>query len=249
MPVPNKATRSILGLLLFALLSSSAQSKPGSSYIEQGDRLFEQMKYKEAVAAYAPDSNMAEAQWKMARAYICYADIIKTNREYYYNKATMAARRCIQMDPRNGAAHSWLAAALGNMAVYQGSRTKVMLCNEIKKELDIAIAINPNDDIALSILGSFYRVLGDISWLERNLATLFLGGIPPGGYEDSEKYFFRAIKVSPNTMRHWFELGLLYKSWGKEDKEKDAFLKAQKCPVKMASDKDRLDLIAKYLKE
>jgi len=226
MPIPNKTLRSILGLLLLALLSSSAQSDPAAaSYIAQGDRLFEQMKYKEAVAAYAPDSNIAEAQWKMARAYICYADIIKTNREYYYNKATLAARRCIQMDPKNGSAH------------------------EIKKELDIAIAINPNDDIALSILGSFYRVLGDINWLERNLATLFLGGIPEGGYEDSEKYFFRAIKVSPNTMRHWFELGLLYKSWGKKDKEKDAFLKAQKCPIKMASDKDRLDLIAKYLKD
>ncbi len=249
MNLQSKALRTLIILLLSALSASLAQSKPGNSSIEQGDRLFEQMKYREAAASYALDSNTAEAQWKMARAYICYADVITSNREYYYHKAETAAKKSTVMEPMNGSAHAWLAAALGNLAMYEGSRAKVMLCNEIKRELDKAIVINPRDDIALSILGSFYHVLGNINWFERNLATLFLGGIPPGGYADSEKCFFKAIQVSPTTMRHWFELGKLYQSWGKEDKAKDAFLKAQKCPVKMASDKDRLMLAAKFLSE
>lgn len=249
MPLPNKALRTVVILSVFGLLSSSAQSKPGLSNIELGDRYFEQMKYLEAVTAYQPDSANPEADWRIARAYICYADVITKDREYYYHKAENAAKKCIKLDPKLSYGHSWLAAALGNLAIYEGSRTKVLLCNQIKSELDKALAINPKDDIALSIYGSFYRVLGDISWFERNLATLFLGGIPPGGYEDSERYLNRAIQVSPNTMRHWFELGMLYRSWGKEDKEKEAFLRARKCPVVLLSDKDRLQLISKYLNE
>src|SRR6185437_6512414 len=191
-----KATSELLVLLLIATLPSLAQNKQTPAPliptpIEQGDKLFEQMKYPEAIAAYSKDSNNAEAQWKISRGNVCYADIITKDREYYYIKAEKAARSCVKINPKLSYGHSWLAASLGNLAMYQGSRTKVMLCNEIKSELDKALVLNSKDDIALSIYGSFYHALGNISWLERNLAMLFLGGIPEGGYEDSEKYFLK----------------------------------------------------------
>src|SRR6185312_10927831 len=93
--MPGKAIYALLVLLLFALLPSTAQNKqisiPAPTPIEQGDKLFEQMKYPEAVAAYSKDSNNAEAQWRMSRAYVCYGDIITKDREYYYIKAENAA--------------------------------------------------------------------------------------------------------------------------------------------------------------
>jgi tetratricopeptide (TPR) repeat protein len=239
--------------IVFVLLSGlccfpfSLRSNPDP--VAMGDKYFLLMRYKDAVAWYEQSPGLAEAQWKIARSYVCYGDImIGADREIPYRNAVIAARRCIALDENNGNGHTWLAAALGNIAIFEGSRSKVKLCNEVKKELTRAISLNPKDDVAYSILGTFYRVVGNISWFERKLAAAFLGQIPQGGFEDSEQSFFSAIRISPHLMRHWFELGLLYRDWDKDEKAKEAFIKAQKCPVQLASDKIRLREIAEYLK-
>ncbi|HXA01214.1 MAG TPA: hypothetical protein VNW99_04455 [Cytophagaceae bacterium] len=217
--------------------------------VAMGDKYFLLMRYKDAVAWYEQNAGLAEAQWKIARSYVCYGDImVGAERETPYRNAEKAARRCISLDESNANGHTWLAAALGNIAVFEGSKTKVKLCNEIKKELTRALILNPKDDVAYSILGTFYRVLGNINWFERKLAAAFLGKIPEGGFEDSEKSLFSAIKISPHVMRHWFELGMLYRDWDKEEKAKEAFIKAQKCSIQLASDKNRLNDINGYLK-
>jgi tetratricopeptide (TPR) repeat protein len=239
----------VIVLVLLSGLCFPFSLKSGPDPIAMGDKYFLQMRYKDAVAWYEQNAGLAEAQWKIARAYVCYGDImVGEERELPYRNAEKAARQCIVLEEKNGNGHTWLAAALGNIAVFEGSRTKVKLCNEIKKELERALALNPKDDIAYSILGTFYRVLGNINWFERKLAAAFIGHIPQGGFEDSEKSFSSAVQISPNTMRHWFELGLLYRDWDKEEKAKEVFLKAQKCPVQLASDKKRLNDITEYLK-
>jgi len=209
------------------------------------------MRYRDAIAWYKLDSSKAEAQWKIARSYICFGDYTPSDKEQEssYRNAEKAARKCILLSETNSNGHTWLAAALGNIAIYEGSKTKVKLCQEIKKELDRAIVLNPKDDIAYSILGTFYRVLGNISWIERELALAFIGRIPPGGYTDSEKAFNMSTSLSPKIMRHWFEMGLLYLDWGKKDKAKQAFILAKQCPVLLASDKIRLTDIDTYMKD
>lgn len=235
--------------VLLALLPFTAKSNSVLDLISAGDKYFSQMKYKDAASWYIKASDNAEAQWKLARAYVCQADVCGNDEcEAYYRKAEVAARKCIQLDEKNGYGHTWLAAALGNIAVYEGSKTKVKLCNEIKRELERAIALNPKDDVAYSILGSFYRILGNISWIERQLAKTFIGEIPEGGYEDSERCFKQAVALNPNAMRHWFEMGLLYNDWEKETEAKQAFAKARQSPVLLASDKNRLTRIGQYVK-
>jgi tetratricopeptide (TPR) repeat protein len=234
-------------LSVFCFFPFSLQSNPDP--VAMGDKYFLLMRYKDAVAWYQQNSGLAESQWKIARAYVCYGDIMEgEEREIPYRNAIVAARRCIAIDEKNANGHTWLAASLGNIAIFEGSRSKVKLCSEVKKELIRAISLNPKDDVAYSVLGTFYRVVGNISWFERKLAAAFLGKIPEGGFEDSEKCFFSAIKISPHLMRHWFELGLLYRDWDKEEKAKEAFIIAQKCPVQLASDKNRLKNIIEFLK-
>jgi tetratricopeptide (TPR) repeat protein len=246
----NKLKPGII-LILFIFLSAvplSLISKAPANPIAMGDKYFHQMRYRDAVAWYEKEPALAEAQWKMARSLVCYADIISgEERKSYLTKAEKAARRCIELDEKDANGHTWLAGILGNMAMFEGSRAKVRLCNEIKKELDRALTLNSEDDIAYSILGTFYRVLGNINWFERNLAAAFLGRIPEGGYEDAEISLLKAMKISPNTMRHPYELGLLYLDWAKNDLAKQFFLKAQKCPVLIGSDKHRLSEINKHL--
>ncbi len=230
----------VLCITFAATISLAIYSNVFSSPVENGDAYFAGMMYKQAIAAYKLDSLNAEAQWRIARAYICIADVqAKEQKRPYIEQAEKAARLCISLNERNNNGHTWLAAALGNRAMYEGSKTKVKLCTEIQKELLRAIALNPKDDIAYSILGTFNRVVGNISWIEKELAEMFLGGIPAGGYSAGEKVLRKAIELSPTTIRHWYELGLLYKDWGKEKEAQKALTQVLLLKVQIASDTRR----------
>lgn len=238
-----------ISLVLVNLLCAATFSQTSESIV-RGDTYFNLMRYRDAVAWYKLDSTKAEAQWKIARAYVCYGDNAPSaEKEENFRKAIRAANTCIQLEETNSNGHTWLAAALGNTAMYEGSKTKVRLCTQIRNELNRAITLNPKDDIAYSILGSFYREIGHISWFEKQLAMTFIGKIPDGTYEDSKKAFTRSTALNPTTMRHWYELGLLYKYWGKKEQAIIAFNKAKTCAVLVSSDNKRLNAIPALLQD
>lgn len=248
MRIQNLIIILVAGLLTINVLSSYIFNTSSQSIIK-GDSYFNLMRYKDAIAWYNLDSSKAEAQWKIARAYVCYGDNAPAlEKETNFRSAVKAAKRCIQLEETNSNGHTWLAAALGNTAMYEGSKTKVKLCNQIKAELTRAVTLNPKDDVAYSIFGSFYREIGHINWFEKQLALTFIGKIPDGTYEDSEKAFGKAVALTPNIMRHWYELGVLYTYWDKKPQAIAAFNRAKTCPVLVSSDYKRLTAIATHLK-
>ncbi|MEK6572196.1 MAG: tetratricopeptide repeat protein, partial [Bacteroidota bacterium] len=109
-------------------------------------------------------------------------------------------------------------------------------CHLIKKELDRSISLNPADDIAHSILGSFYMALGNVSWMERQLAAIFIGNLPEGGYDESESALRKAIALSPGVIRHHFELGELYMEQDRYREALEEFQQVVALPVLLASD-------------
>jgi tetratricopeptide (TPR) repeat protein len=133
--------------------------------------------------------------------------------------------------------------------MFEGGKSKVVLCYAIKSELTAAINLNPNDDIAYSILGSFYMALGNVSWVERQLAAIFLGSLPDGGYEDSETALKKAIALAPMTIRHHFELGRLYMLQDRRGEALKEFLKVASLPLKLASDQRTLSSAARLVNE
>jgi tetratricopeptide (TPR) repeat protein len=225
----------LLGILLLVIPSSS------TSPLERGDQAFVRIHYALAEAMYdsalAMSTNSADALWRLARVYVCMADVSPENQKLdLYRQAEAFAQRCIHADSTKSEGHTWRAAALGNIAMFEGGKTKVRLCYEIKQELDCSISLNPADDIAYSILGSFYRALGNVSWLERQLAAVFLGSLPGGGYTESEIALRRAIALSPAVIRHHFELGELYMEQDRHGEACEEFQLVLRLPVLLASD-------------
>ena len=169
--------------------------------------------------------------------YVCRADISpKDEKLSLYRLAETFAQRCIAADSLKSQGHTWLAAALGNIAMYEGSKAKVRLCYSIKKELECSIHLNPVDDIAYSILGSFYMALGNVSWIERRLASIFLGSLPEGGYDESEQALKKAIALAPNVIRHHFELGDLYVQENRNKEALEQFKQVLTLQALLASD-------------
>lgn len=237
---------SAIGSFLALLFTLSARTAAATNPVP-GDDAFASMEYDTALARYEAalrsEPARPEILWRMARLYLCLGDIAPhAEQDTLYRKAEEYARLTIAADSTIAEGHSWLAAALGSMAMDEGAKRKVQLAREIQHELEIAIALNPNDDVAHSILGSFYRALGNVSWFERSLAKIFLGGLPSGGYEDAERELLAAIRIAPYEFRHYYELGRLYEDWDRPGDAVKAFQQAIEVGPRMAADRQRLEL-------
>lgn len=225
--------------------------------LKAGDKAFARIDYPQALSIYEAilknDSTNTDVLWRLSRLNVCIGDAInpdeKEKRGAYYDKAVLYARRCIAVDEKKAAGHTWLAASLGVMAENKGSKEKIKIAKEIKKELDRAIQLNPNDDIAYSILGSYYHAIANISWFERMLANTFLGSVPEGSYEEAEAAFKKAIALNPNVIRHYHEFALLYLDWGKKSEAIALLKQALTKPILLKNDKRRIREIKALLKE
>ncbi len=130
----------------------------------QGDAAYLRLDYFSAESLYmrqlSYDSTNTDLCWRLSRL-SCIADVSPQNeREGLYRRAETYARKCILVDDMKPEGHTWLAASMGNIAMYEGGETKVRLARDIQRELLRALELNPGDDVAYSILGSFYRRVG-----------------------------------------------------------------------------------------
>jgi len=236
---------SVLGLLF--LFGSDLPSA-----IATGDEAFFRIDYPSAIARYeaalADHQGEADLLWRLARAYVCMGEVAREGeREKLFGLAERYARACIASDPQKAEGHTWLAGTLGYLALNESIGRQIPLSQELYKEAVRAIELNPADDAAYSILGSFYRALGNVGWLQRSLASLFLGPVPGGGHAEAEAALKKAIAIDPAVMRHHYELGVLYLDMGREEEATRSLDLAVQLPVRTAIDRPRLEKIRALL--
>jgi len=253
--------RLVLLLLILLLITPHrfchALTAEQRATIKKADKAYMSLDYKTADSLYSslipdvPDS--AELYWKLARLNICIAEAIppkkSENRMPFYANAVNFGRKAVQIDSSNASAHTWLAAALAVKADKIGSNEKLMRAAEIKRELDKALALNPNDDVAWSMLGSYNFQVSNIGWFSRFIGGTFVGKMPEGSREKAEQDFKKAISLNPKVIRHYHELAKLYLE---EDRDKEALnilLTAENKPVLMKSDIRRLEEIRKLIRK
>ncbi len=225
--------------------------------LRKGDEAFYAMDYEKADSLYTavlqktPEN--AAVNWKLARLYVSMGEALPPEspekRQPYFAKAVEFAKTSTSHDDSIAEGHTWLAASLGVLADNTGAREKIKRANSIKRELDRALELNPEDDVALSILGSFNREIADMGWLEKVFAKTFLGSLPEGSHEEAEKMLKKAIVVNPRVIRHYHELGLLYRDMKRYREAVDVLNEALTKPVLMKSDERRLKNIQALIKK
>ena len=235
--------------------TSSRQNLSGT--LQTADSAFYAMNYEAADSLYSlileEDSENADANWRLARLYVSMGEALPPEnteeRQPYYEKAVQHAEACIMNNDVIAEGHTWLAASLGVLADNVGPREKIKRANIIKSELDRALELNPEDDVALSILGSFNREIADMGWLEKVFAKTFLGSLPEGSQEEAEKMLKKAIAVNPRVIRHYHELGKLYRDMKRYPEAVAVLQEALTKPVLMKSDERRLENIRVLIKK
>jgi tetratricopeptide (TPR) repeat protein len=241
------------GIILPCLLSILARGAGGlPDAISSGDEAFARIEYPAAVARYeeALPAHPGEPDllWRLARVSVCMAEVAEGEmRLRLLSQAEGYARRCIRADSTRGEGHTWLAGALGYIALESSTERKLAVSRELQHEAERALELNPRDDAAWSILGSFYRALGNVGWLERALASLFVGSVPRGGYGEAESALKKAIAIAPDIMRHHYELGILYIDMGMKEEARRALEEGAALPVRTAIDGPRLQRIRELL--
>jgi tetratricopeptide (TPR) repeat protein len=217
--------------------------------IMKGDSLFKLFDNKgsleEYLAALQLDSMNYEANWKASRAYTDVGENIEEDdeRAEYYLKGSQCAKRAVKIDSTGSKGHLYLSIALGRVALDAGAKERIKLSKDIKKEVDLAIKYDPNDDIAYHVLGRWNRKLSNLSWIESGFANMFLGGVPEDASEENAiAAFKKSIKLKPNHINHHLELGITYEMMDMEEEARKEFQTCLDLPNSNSDD-------AKYKKD
>jgi tetratricopeptide (TPR) repeat protein len=225
------------------------------SALSAGDTAFYRIEYAEASRCYQQGLQASpgnrELLWRLARVSVCMAEVEDdaAKRKTLLQQGEDAARRCITLDSSFAPGHTWLAGALGYRALDAGMGEQVKISQELVVETAIAIRLDPVNDAAYSIRGSFFRALGNVGWVKRQLAAMLLGTIPEGGFPEAEAALTTAIQLAPDIMRHHYELGVLYMDWGRKEDARLALRRAAVLEIRTAIDKPRREKAVKLLRE
>jgi tetratricopeptide (TPR) repeat protein len=236
--------------------AACAEKQRHATAIEQADKAFWNMNYQKADSVYTSELRRnpenAELLWRLARLQISLGESVENGktdeRLLHYRKAMEYAKTGITLDSTNGKGHSWYAASLGLMADKIGTKEKLTRASEIKRELDWALRLNPNDETALSILGSYYREAAKIGWFRRMMGNAFIGEVPKGNLDMAEKAFRKAITIDARVIRNYHELALILIERGNKEEAIGLMKIALDKPVIMASDKKRIEEMRSLLR-
>jgi tetratricopeptide (TPR) repeat protein len=243
---------------LFPVTEAECAAPEGkTTAVEHADKAFLKMNYIKADSLYSSELRRnpgnAETYWKLSRLQVSLGESAEHStgdeRLRYYRKAMEYAKTCITLDSTISKGHSWYAASLAIMADKIGTKEKLTRAKEVKRELDTALRLNPNDETALSILGSYYREAASIGWFKRMIGNAFIGEVPKGNYDLAEKAFRKAISIDPRIIRNYHELALIQIEKGQRDEAVRLMKTALDKPIIMGSDRKRIEEMRTLLKK
>ncbi|MFZ2052865.1 MAG: tetratricopeptide repeat protein [Candidatus Aminicenantales bacterium] len=247
--------------LLVASLPLSAQT--AADHIRQGDESYSQFDdakaLEEYLAAVKLEPENYEALWKTARAYFDLGDLMEPKdkkaveeQRNLFTESYKTARQAVRVNPNDTWGHFFYSAAQGKYVLTQGKKEQINASKTIKAEIEKAIELDPENDIAYHALGIWHRTMAEIGGAKRLFGGMIYGSIPKGSVEESEKYFKKAIELNPEYTNHHLELGRTYLAMKNYDLAKQEFQKtlelpvtSSKCPMNKKEAQAELDALKK----
>ena len=199
-----------LALCLFGIVAGARAQQE----LAAGDAALERFDLNSALKAYraahvhAPDDY--EATWKLARALIDMSTLSKDadQQKQCCVEAEGLARTAVKLNPEGSKGHTYLAVAVGKLALYEGGKRKVSLASEVKKEAERAVKLDDKEDLAYHVLGVWNREMVELNWVLRKFAELLYGKFPSASLDEAVHDLERASQLAPRIVPHRVELGI-----------------------------------------
>ncbi len=202
------------------LTCAPCRAQSASEFIASGDGPDSKLQPAEALKFYLPAEKIepgnVDLLLRIARQYRhLMQDATKPDQKAHFgDRAKEYAERAVKLAPNDPEAHLSVAISEAKMVPILDNKKKLEASRRLKVEVDQAIALNPNQDLAWHLLGCWHQRLASVGIVMRTLAKLAYGGLPPATNEDAMKCFQRAIKLNPGRLINYIELGRTYAQMG-----------------------------------
>ncbi|CAG9581329.1 unnamed protein product [Danaus chrysippus] len=148
------------------------------------------------------------------------------------------------------AVQKWYALTLEAKSRCEGFKQRIEQLETVKKHMDLAVSMNPNDASLLHMLGEWCYQITDLPWHQRKTAETLYAKLPQSTYEDALEYFLRAEEAQPRFYSiNLLRLGMCYLKLNMEDQAKYYLKLAASYPAKSNDDHHANKEAAEILKK
>ncbi len=204
--------------LLFAILISGmifgkvVSGSEAETLLGEGDQLFDTRDEgdhaEKALAAYKKGVELnpknEAALWRLSRSYRWRGDVAASSDDKLaaYKESEKWAEKAIEASPESVGGHLMLGIAYGRIGETKGVMKSLSLVSPIKKEMNLVLSRDPENDTAHHVLGVLYRKVP---------------GLMGGSMKKSIESLETAIRLNPLNTTHHLELARSYQEKGKTD--------------------------------
>ena len=114
---------------------------------------------------------------------------------YSNNYANLTLKKALEIAPSLAKANHWYAVIIGKKGVLEGTKQKIINSYEVEKYCLRAIELDPYYDGSHHVMGRWHYNVADLSWIERNIASLVYATPPEGTFGEAAEYFKSAISA------------------------------------------------------
>ncbi|MCK9243876.1 MAG: hypothetical protein M0R34_03975 [Candidatus Marinimicrobia bacterium] len=248
-------------LLIVTLLCSWTvflipQTAKVKALLAEADKLHEARDYEGTMAklreAEKIDNKNPEVLWKIARAYFDFADQQPDNKEVQQANLYPGfdyAKKCIELAPEVAGGHQYYAILIGQIGELEGTKQKITNSYAVREHTEKAIALDPRNDANFHVMGRWHFELANLSWAERQIASLIYAAPPKATFEEAEQFFQKAHEIEPQEIRHLLWLAKTQVAMKKKDAAKKNLQQALAITAVSDSDKAMQKEAAELLKK
>ena len=233
------------------LLISVSLMAVAPAELEKTDALHDASEYKtelvqlEELLVEFPED--VEILWRLAQVHFDIADQTEDEEVHkaHFYPGFEAAKKAVSIAPNSARANHWYATLIGKIGMLEGTKQKIINSYDVEEYGLKAIELDPSYDGSLHLLGRWHYELADLSWVERTVAKIVYETPPKASFEESVKFYKKAIEAKEDEVRHYLWIGKAFLKL----KDKEEAKKYLKIATEMTPLDDSDKLMQKEVKE
>ena len=240
----------ILGLALFGYAQEAMEDTatvpldPVADLLVQAELAHEAKDYEKTMMlllnAVKLDGKNEEVLWKISRGYFDFADRKPNDFEYkkqFIYDGREYADRALAINDKSAGGHKWYAIHHGQIGEAEGTEQKIKNSYGMKDHTLLAIKYDPTDSGNFHVMGRWHFALSNLSWIERQVASIIYATPPEASYVEALEFFKKAHKLDKADIRNMLYIGYCYDESDDEDSAAIWFKKAITAKASSASDR------------
>ena len=169
---------------------------------KKADQLFELGKYQELLSYLGQQESwhdQCELLWRVGRCkyHLSKQETDGKKKAEWLNDSLADVERALQIDADCGPAHKWAAILIDSVSSLQGTRSRIEKTLIVKKHMEEAIRLMPNDATSYYVLGEWHYTVSTIGWAQKKIASVVFATFPESSLEEALKLFEKAEQVEP----------------------------------------------------